>query len=174
MIIQYQNYQPSIADGTWIAASAVIIGRVEIGEDSSIWFGTVIRGDVNYIRIGARTNIQDLSLVHVTHVDPASGKEGYPTIIGDDVTVGHHSVLHGCRVGNACLIGIGSVLLDGCKIGDESLIGAGSLITKNMEFPPHSLIFGRPARLVRQLREDEILGIYESAQRYQKYKLNYK
>ncbi|MBN1948420.1 MAG: gamma carbonic anhydrase family protein [Candidatus Cloacimonetes bacterium] len=174
MIIQYQTHKPRIAEGAWIADNAVIIGQVEIGEDSSIWFSTVIRGDVNYIRIGARTNIQDLSLIHVTHADLAAGHEGYPAIIGDDVTIGHHTVLHGCRVGKACLIGNGSVLLDGCEIGDESLIGAGSLVTKNMKFPPRSLILGRPAQVVRMLREDEILGNYESAQRYLKYKLNYK
>ena len=165
MLKNYLEYSPKIGEKTWIAENAMVIGRCEIGKDSSVWFGSVVRGDANYIKIGDRSNIQDLSIIHVTHA--LIGTEGgYPTVIGNDVTVGHSVTLHGCKIGNACLIGMSATLLDGCEIGEESMVAAGSIVTQNKKFPPRSLIMGIPAKVVRQLNKDEIANIYKSAQNY--------
>lgn len=134
---------------------------MEIGEWSGIWFNTVARGDVNYIRIGARTNIQDLSLIHVT-------SQGNPTIIGDDVTVGHSCVIHACTVGNFSLVGMGSVLLDGAELGEFVLLGAGSLVTANTKIPPYTKAFGRPAKPVKELTPAEVEHLKFSAGHYVK------
>ena len=142
---------------------------VRLVSNSSVWFGSVVRGDVNYIKIGDRTNIQDLSMIHVT-IAPVGTENGYPTNIGNDVTVGHSVTLHGCIIGNACLIGMSATLLDGCEIGEESIVAAGSLVTQNKTFPPRSMIMGSPAKVVRQLSEKEISYIYKSAQNYASYK----
>jgi carbonic anhydrase/acetyltransferase-like protein (isoleucine patch superfamily) len=150
-----------------------VIGRTEIGEDSSIWFGSVVRGDVHYIKIGNRTSIQDLSMVHVTHHKKDDMSDGNPTIIGDDVTIGHRVMLHGCTIENACLIGMSATILDGAIIGKESIVGAGSLVTKNKIFPPRSLIMGSPAKVIRELTEAEVTELYASAKRYVKFKNNY-
>ncbi|MCK5052384.1 MAG: gamma carbonic anhydrase family protein [Candidatus Cloacimonetes bacterium] len=172
MLKNYLEYSPKIGEKTWIAENAMVIGRCEIGKDSSVWFGSVVRGDANYIKIGDRSNIQDLSIIHVTHA--LIGTEGgYPTVIGNDVTVGHSVTLHGCKIGNACLIGMSATLLDGCKIGEESMVAAGSIVTQNKKFPPKSLIMGIPAKVVRQLNKDEIANIYKSAQNYVSYKNDY-
>ncbi|MDA3813243.1 MAG: gamma carbonic anhydrase family protein [Candidatus Cloacimonetes bacterium] len=172
MIKDYLDYNPKIGEKTWIAKNAVVIGRCEIGKDSSIWFGSVVRADVNYIKIGDRSNIQDLSLIHVTHA-PKGTEVGYPVIIGDDVTVGHSVTLHGCKIDNGCLIGMSATLLDGCEIGEESMVAAGSLVTQNKKFPPGSMIMGSPAKVVRQLNNDEIAKIHKSAQNYVSYKNDY-
>jgi len=172
MLKDYLKYSPKIGEKTWIAENAVVIGRCEIGKDSSIWFGSVVRADVNFIKIGDRSNIQDLSIIHVTYI-PKGSEGGYPTIIGDDVTVGHSVTLHGCRIGNACLIGMSATLLDGCEIGEESMVAAGSVVTQNKKFPPQSMIMGTPAKVVRQLSKDEIANIYKSAQYYVSYKNEY-
>lgn len=165
MLKNYLEYSPKIGEKTWIAENAMVIGRCEIGKDSSVWFGSVVRGDVNYIKIGDRSNIQDLCIIHVTHA--LIGTEGgYSTFIGNDVTIGHSVTLHGCRIGNACLIGMSATLLDGCEIGEESMVAAGSIVTQNKKFPPRSLIMGIPAKVVRQLNKDEIANIYKSAQNY--------
>ncbi len=173
MILKFKEWTPRIGKNAWIAEGASVIGRTQMGEDSAVWFGCVIRGDVHYIKIGDRTNIQDLSMIHVTHHKKADMSDGYPTIIGNDVTVGHRVMLHGCTIEDACLIGMSATILDGAVIGKESIVGAGSLVTKNKKFPPRSLIMGSPAKAVRTLTEDEIAELYASAARYVKFKNEY-
>jgi len=169
-ILPYQRHTPLIETTAWIAPGATVIGDVEIGKESSVWFGCVVRGDVHAIRIGARTNIQDLSMVHVTHHKgehrTMDGSDGHPTIIGDDVTIGHRVMLHGCTIEDACLIGMSATILDGAVIGRESIVGAGALVTGGKVFPPRSLILGSPAKVVRTLSDDEVKELYASAQRY--------
>jgi len=164
---------PKIGENSWIAPSADIIGDVACGNDCSIWFGCVVRGDVHYIKIGERVNIQDLSMIHVTHYKKPDKSDGNPTIIGDDVTIGHRVMLHGCTIENACLIGMSATILDGAVIGKESIVGAGSLVTKNKVFPPRSLIMGSPAKVVRELSDEEVKELYASAQRYVAFKKDY-
>ncbi len=176
MIMKFKNYTPKIAKTTWVAPSADVIGDVEIGEECSIWFGTVIRGDVHYIKIGNRTSIQDLSMVHITHHkgdDRYKEGDGSPTIIGDDVTIGHRVMLHGCTIEDACLIGMSATILDNAVIGKESIVGAGSLVTKGKKFPPRSLIMGSPAKVVRELTDEEVAELYASAKRYVSFKNDY-
>ncbi len=173
MIFSYQNKHPKIGKSVFIARSADIIGDIEIGENSSVWFGCVIRGDVNSIKIGKNTSIQDLSMVHVTHYTKEDKSDGYSTYIGDNVTVGHRVMLHGCTIGNACLIGMSSTVLDGAIIGQESLVGAGSLVTQNKIFPPRSLIMGSPAKVIRELSDEEVESLYLSAKNYVKFKDTY-
>jgi gamma-carbonic anhydrase len=141
-LLAYDGVVPTLGRDVFIAPGAHVIGRVTIGDESSVWFGAVLRGDVGEIVIGVRTNIQDLSLVHMTGgISNAR--------IGDDVTVGHGVTLHGCEIGHRCLVGMGSILLDGVRVGDDSVIAAGSLITPRMVIPPGSLVLGRPAKVVR-------------------------
>ena len=173
MIHKFKNRFPSIGKNTWIAPSADVIGEVACGEDCSIWFGCVIRGDVNYIKIGSRTNIQDLSMVHVTHYKKEDKSDGSPTIIGNDVTIGHRVMLHGCTIEDACLIGMSATILDDAVIGKESIVGAGALVTKGKVFPPRSLIIGSPAKVVRELNDDEVAELYASAKRYVAFKEDY-
>ena len=149
MIRPFQNTLPKIHETAFIADSAEVIGDVEIGQDSSVWFGSVIRGDVNRIRIGARTNIQDLSVIHVS-------SETHSTTLEDEITVGHRVTLHGCYIETGCLIGIGSVLLDGVRIGAHSLVAAGSLLTPGTEVPRFSLVMGSPAKVKRPLTQKEL------------------
>jgi carbonic anhydrase/acetyltransferase-like protein (isoleucine patch superfamily) len=165
-IIPYKGMRPKIDDSTWVAPGAAVIGDVEIGEDCSIWFGTVIRGDVHRIRIGNRTSVQDLSMLHVTHYKKPDKSDGSPTIVGDDVTIGHRVMLHGCTIEDACLIGMSATILDDAVIGKESIVGAGALVTKGKVFPPRSLILGSPAKVVRSLTDDEVDELYASARRY--------
>ena len=174
MIHDYKEMTPTIGKHSWIAPSADVIGDVEIGEECSIWFGAIVRGDVHFIKIGDRTNIQDLSMIHVTHYKKHRKiGDGNPTIIGNDVTIGHRVMLHGCTIEDACLIGMSATILDGAVIGKESIVGAGSLVTKNKVFPPRSLIMGSPAKVVRELTDEEIKELYESAKRYVKFKNDY-
>jgi len=173
MILPFKQWTPTIGENVFIAPSADIVGRTTIGKDSSIWFGVVVRGDVHRIEIGARTSIQDCSMVHVTHHKKEDESDGFPTIIGDDVTVGHKVMLHGCKIEDACLIGMSSTILDGAVIGKESIVGAGSLVTKGKIFPPRSLIMGSPAKLVRELTDDEVVELYASAKRYVSFKDQY-
>ena len=176
MLHKYKDTFPKIGKNTWIAPSADVVGDVTCGEDCSIWFGTVIRGDVHYIQIGDRVSIQDLSMVHVTHhkgEDRQKQGDGTPTIIGDDVTIGHRVMLHGCTIEKACLIGMSATILDGAVIGEESIVGASALVTKNKVFPPRSLIIGSPAKVVRELTEGEVKELYASAHRYVAFKNNY-
>jgi carbonic anhydrase/acetyltransferase-like protein (isoleucine patch superfamily) len=173
MLHTFKGVQPSIGKNTWIAPSADVIGEVQCGEDCSIWFGCVVRGDVHYISIGDRVNIQDLSMIHVTHYKNDDKSTGNPTIIGDDVTIGHRVMLHGCSIEKACLIGMSATILDGAVIGEESIVGAGALVTKNKVFPPRSLIVGSPAKVIRQLHEEEVQELYASASRYVAFKKDY-
>lgn len=174
MVHKFKDISPTIGEKTWIAPSADVIGDVTIGENCSIWFGCVVRADVHYITIGDRTNIQDLSMIHVTHYKKEDRSDGNPTIIGNDVTVGHRVMLHGCTIEDACLIGMSATILDGAVIGKESIVGAGALVTKNKVFPPRSLIMGSPAKLVRELSDEEVKELYASASRYVKFKEDYR
>ena len=149
---------PTVADSAWIADSAQVMGRVELGEDVSIWFGAVLRGDTETLRLGRGTNIQDGSVLH-TDV-------GKPLVLGENVTVGHRVVLHGCTVGDGSLIGIGAIVLNGAKIGKACLVGAGALVTEGKEFPDGSMILGSPAKVVRQLSPAQIEGLLASARHY--------
>jgi gamma-carbonic anhydrase len=158
-IYELGGVHPKIAEHVFVAPSASVIGDVEIGESSSLWFGVVLRGDVFPIRIGARTNIQDNSVVHVT-----GGKT--MTTIGDDVTVGHSVIVHGCKVGNRCLLGMGSIVLDGAVVEDESFIAAGSLVPPGMHVPSRSMVMGRPGKVVRTLRPDELEAMDFAARDY--------
>jgi carbonic anhydrase/acetyltransferase-like protein (isoleucine patch superfamily) len=138
--------------------SAQLIGDVELAEDASVWFGAVLRGDVHYIRIGARTNIQDLTVIHVS-------EKTHPTVLDDDITVGHRAILHGCHV-RGCLIGMGSVVMDGARVGPESMVAAGALVGPGVEIPPRSLARGVPARVVRTLTDAELEHLVYSSQHY--------
>ena len=174
MVYSFKKWKPVLGDKTWIAPSADVVGNVTMGKDVSIWFGCVVRGDVHYITIGDRTNIQDLSMIHVTHYKKEDMSDGNPTIIGADVTIGHRVMMHGCTIEDACLIGMSATILDGAVIGKESIVGAGSLVTKNKVFPPRSLIMGSPAKVVRELNDDEVKELYASATRYVSFKADYK
>ena len=174
MVLSFQGILPHIASDVFVAHSADIIGNVSIGEGSSIWFGVVIRGDVNHIRIGKNTNIQDLSMIHVTHNSHENANDGSPTCIGDNVTVGHCVTLHGCTIEDACLIGMSATILDNVQIGKESIVGAGALVTKNQVFPPRSLILGAPAKRIRELTDEEVAELYASAHLYVEFKNRYK
>ena len=172
MIHKFKTHMPELGKNTWVAPSADVIGEVTCGVDCSIWFGCVVRGDVHYIKIGDRVNIQDLTMIHVTHYKKPDKSDGNPTIIGDDVTIGHRVMLHGCTIESACLIGMSATILDGAVIGKESIVGAGALVTKNKVFPPRSLIVGSPAKVIRELNE-EVKELYASAHRYVKFKEDY-
>lgn len=154
-----------INDTAFIAPQTSLIGDITIGEGSSVWFGAVLRGDVNPIRIGDRTNIQDLSVIHVT-----SDESGNPssTTIGDDVTIGHRVTLHGCTIEDCVLVGMGSIVMDHAVIEKNAVIGAGSLVTEGMRIPSGHLAFGRPAKVVRPLTEPEIIGLKLSADHYKR------
>ena len=157
-IYEVDGVRPTVAESAWVADSAVVIGDVVLGDDVSIWFGVVVRGDTSAIRIGARTNIQDLSVLH--------SDVGIPLTIGAGVTVGHKAMLHGCTVGDDSLIGIGAVVLNGAKIGKGCLVGAGALVTEGKEFPDGSMIIGSPAKVVRQLTPEQLQGLRQSAEHY--------
>ncbi|BCD59661.1 MULTISPECIES: gamma carbonic anhydrase family protein [unclassified Nitratiruptor] len=173
MLLRYKEWFPKKEEGVWIAPDATVIGNVTMGKDVSIWFGCVIRGDVHYIKIGDRTNIQDLTMIHVTHYKKPDMSDGFPTIIGNDVTIGHRVMLHGCTIEDACLIGMNATILDGAVIGKESIVGAGALVTGGKKFPPRSLILGSPAKVVRELSEEEVRELYASAKRYVHFKNEY-
>lgn len=158
MIYQFEDRVPSLPKEYYVAENATVIGDVVLGEQSSIWFGAVLRGDIEPIIVGARSNIQDNSVAHTG--------DGAPTILGDDVTVGHKVTLHGCKIGNNCLIGMGSILLDGCEIGDNCIIGAGALVAQNRKIPAGSLAVGSPARVIRKLSEADISNVRKYADRY--------
>jgi len=173
MTYEYNGMKPKLGKTCFIAQSADLIGDLTLGDDCSIWFGCVIRADVHKIEIGDRVNIQDLSMVHVTHYKNGDKSTGNPTIIEEDVTIGHRVMLHGCTIKKASLIGMSATILDGAVVGEESIVGANSLITKNKIFPPRSLIMGSPAKVVRELSDEEVKELYASAQRYVTFKNNY-
>jgi len=166
MIMAFRGILPQVADGAFLAPTATVIGNVHIGAESGIWFGVVLRGDVNRIRIGRRTNLQDGTIVHVT-----SGT--HPTLIGDGVTVGHGVKLHGCTVADGCLIGIGAVVLDGAVIGEMSMVAAGTLVVPGMVVPPRSLVVGSPGKIKRSLTDEECEQLAMLADRYVAYRLDY-
>ena len=166
MIRSYKGISPLIAGSAFVEASAQIIGDVVIGAHSSVWFNCVLRGDCYYIRIGENTNIQDGTVIHVTQ-----GR--FATTIGNFVTVGHSVVLHGCTVADRCLIGIGAIVLDDVMIGEESFIAAGSLVTPGTVIPPRSMVMGSPARVRRQVTDEEVARINEHWQHYVEYKNQY-
>ena len=159
MIKSFDGKAPKIHPTAFVTEDSHVIGDVEIGEEASVWFGSVVRGDVNYIRIGDRTNIQDACVIHVSSKD-------HPTVLEHEITVGHRVTLHGCYVEAGCLVGIGSIVLDGARIGRNSLIAAGSLITPGTIIPPESLVMGAPAKVKRQLTADELENLSRSWRNY--------
>jgi carbonic anhydrase/acetyltransferase-like protein (isoleucine patch superfamily) len=166
MILTFENKTPKIDASVYVQNSAYVVGEVEIGEDSSIWFQTVIRGDVNPIVIGKRTNIQDLCMVHVS-------RDKFATYIGDDVTVGHRAIVHACTIKDRCLIGMGSTILDGSVIETGCIVAAQSLVPPGFKCKPNSMIMGSPARVTRELREEEVQLIEETAKSYVEYSRRY-
>ena len=165
MILKFKEHYPQINPSAWIAPSADVIGQVTIGENSSVWFQCVLRSDVNKIIIGKNTNIQDLSMIH-TDVDSQ-------TIIGDNVTIGHKVMLHGCKIEDNCLIGMSATILDNAVIGQGSIVGANSLVTSGKVFPPNSLIMRSPAKVVKQLTHEDEQGLINHAAHYVDYKNDY-
>lgn len=161
-LLPYLGAEPVVAQSAFVAPTASVIGQVTVGAESSIWYGAVLRGDVMPIHVGARTSIQDNSVVHATG--------GWSEVrIGDEVTVGHSVILHGCRVGDRVLVGMGSIVLDDAEIGAGSMIGAGSLVTARTKIPPGVLAHGRPAKVARDLRPDELENILEASRLYVRY-----
>jgi len=157
-LYQLDDHSPQLAEGAWVADSAQVIGRVELAEDASIWFGAILRGDTELLKIGKGSNVQDGSVLHAD--------VGYPVTLGENVTVGHQVMLHGCTVGDGSLIGIQAVVLNGAKIGKHCLVGAGALVTEGKEFPDGSMIIGSPAKVVRRLTPEQIAGLQRSAEHY--------
>lgn len=166
MLRPYRGVQPRVAPSAFIDDSAQVIGDVEIGEESSVWMCAVLRGDVHSIAIGRRTNIQDGAVVHAM-------TGAHPTRIGDNVTVGHAAVIHGCTVDPQCLIGIGAILLNGSHVGAGSIVAAGTLVTEGMQVPPRSLVMGSPGKVKRLLTQAELAEIQLYADRYVRYRLDY-
>ena len=162
VIRTFQGIKPTIPDSCFIEDTAVVIGDVVMGEDCSVWFNAVIRGDVNHIRIGNRTNVQDLCMLHVTH-------DTHPLIIGNEVTIGHSVVLHGCTIKDRVLVGMGAIIMDGAVIGEDSVVGAGALVVEGTVVPPKSVILGSPGRVRRGASDAELAWIKESAANYVKY-----
>jgi carbonic anhydrase/acetyltransferase-like protein (isoleucine patch superfamily) len=162
MIRTFQGIKPTVPTSCFIEDTGVVIGDVVMGENCSVWFHAVIRGDVNYIRIGDRTNVQDLCMLHVTH-------DTHPLLIGNDVTVGHSVVLHGCTIKDRVLVGMGAIVMDGAVIGEDSVVGAGALVVEGTVVQPKSLILGSPARIRRPVTDNELAWIKASAENYVKY-----
>lgn len=159
-VFALDDLAPTLHESVWVAETASVIGNIEMAEDSSVWFGAVMRGDNEPIRVGARSNVQDNA---VLHSDP-----GQPLTIGEDVIIGHQVMLHGCTIGNGCLIGIGATILNGAQIGEGSIIGAHALVTENKVIPPNSLVVGSPGRVVKTLGEAEANFLKLNAQVYVK------
>lgn len=166
MIRPYKGTRPTLGERAWVDASAQVIGAVELGDDASVWMNTVIRGDVNGIRVGARSNVQDNCVLHVT--------AQHPTVLAEDVTVGHSVTLHGCTVERLCLVGIGAIVLNGAVVGEESIVAAGALVPEGMQVPPRSLVMGAPAKVRRELSEDERASLRRYAENYVRYKDEYR
>jgi carbonic anhydrase/acetyltransferase-like protein (isoleucine patch superfamily) len=166
MLRPYKGCLPRVDPTAYVDDSAQVIGDVAIGAESSVWMTVVIRGDVNFIRIGDRTNVQDGTVVHVMH-------DTHPTVIGDDVTIGHGAIVHGCTIGNRVLIGMGAIILNGGAIGEDSIVAAGTLVTEGQVIPPRSLVMGSPAKVRRTLSDAEVASIQEYADNYVRYRLDY-
>ena len=165
-LYQLEDLKPVVHPSAWVADTAQVIGHVTLAENSSVWFGVVIRGDTSTIQVGKGSNIQDNSVLHAD--------EGMPLVIGEGVTVGHQVMLHGCTVGNNSLIGIGAIVLNGAKIGNNCLVGAGALVTESKEFEDGSMIIGSPAKAVRMLSPEQIEGLKMSAKHYMNNASRYK
>lgn len=161
-ILPYEGIEPTLAEGVFVAPGAYVIGDVQIGRGSSVWYGSIVRGDIHYIRIGAGTNIQDGSVIHVTH-------ETHPTVVGNDVTVGHRVVLHGCTVEDLSLIGMGSIVLDGAVVEKYAMVAAGAVVTPGTVVQSGMLYGGIPAKPLRELTAEEMRGFEESAAHYREY-----
>ena len=159
MIKSFQNKTPHLGHNVYISETAAVIGDITFGDDVSIWFGAVIRGDMHYIRVGSRSNIQDNAVVHVT-------TDISPTQIGSGVTVGHGAIIHGCTIDDNCMIGMGATVMDDAVIGAGSLVGAGTLVPPKMQVPPRSLVVGLPGKIVREVREEEYAMIIGRPQEY--------
>jgi carbonic anhydrase/acetyltransferase-like protein (isoleucine patch superfamily) len=166
MLRPYRGQLPRVHPTAYIDDSAQVIGDVEIGEESSIWMCVVIRGDVHRIRIGRRSNVQDGTIVHVM-------KDTHPTIVGDNVTIGHAAVVHGCTIEDQCLIGMGAILLNGVRIGTGSIVAAGTLLPEGTDVPPRSLVMGSPGKIRRTLADADVTEIQMYADRYVSYRLDY-
>lgn len=166
MLRPYRSVLPTVHPTAYIDQSAQVIGNVQIGQESSVWMNVVIRGDVNTIRIGDRTNIQDGTVIHVM-------RGTHPTTIGHEVTVGHAAILHGCTIHDRVLIGMGAMLLNGAEIGEDSIVAAGTLVPETKTFPARSLLMGRPAALKRELTDKEVASIRDYAERYVGYRKDY-
>jgi len=167
MIVRgYEGKEPRFGQRVFVAENAAIIGDVELGDDVSIWYSATLRGDINAIRIGARTNVQDNCTIHVTHLE-------WPTVVGEDVTIGHGAIVHGCTVHRGALIGMGSRVLDGAVIGESALVGAGALVPEGMQVPPRVLVVGVPARVKRPLTPEELERLDQSWRHYVDYKERY-
>jgi carbonic anhydrase/acetyltransferase-like protein (isoleucine patch superfamily) len=169
----YRGTLPTLGARSYVDPAASVIGDVELGDDASVWPYTVIRGDVNFVRIGARTNVQDGTVIHVSHDGPHAKLGGFATVIGDDVTIGHKAIVHACRIEDAALIGMGAIVLDGAVIRTHGFVGAGALIAPGKEVGEGELWLGNPAKKVRMLSEAEIEALYYSAQHYVRLKDEY-
>lgn len=157
MILKFQDKEPRFHPTAWMAPGAMVIGDVEVGEESSIWFGAVVRGDINSVKIGARTNLQDMSVVH-----PAM----HPVVIGDEVTAGHRALIHACTIGDRCLIGMGCIILDGAEIGDDCMVAAGAVVTPGTKIPARTLVMGAPAKPKRELSDSDLKGMRLGLEEY--------
>lgn len=157
-LLPHGDALPRVAETAWVAPGAFVVGDVSLGEESSVWYGAVLRGDTEPISIGARTNVQDGCVVHA---DP-----GYPAIVGDDCVVGHNAIVRGCEIGNGCLVGMGATILNGAKIREGSIVAAGALVTEGKDFPPRSLIVGAPAKAVKEVTEEQTQGIAHGVREY--------
>jgi len=166
VIRPYKSIWPVVDPSAYVDVSAQVIGDVTLGPESSVWMNVVIRGDVNHVRIGARTNIQDLTLIHVM-------RDTFPTLIGDEVTVGHSAVIHGTTIEDRVLIGMGAVLLNGVHVGHDSIVAAGTLLTEGTVIPPRSLVMGRPGKVKRPLTDEDVAEIRWYADNYVRYRLEY-
>ena len=166
MLRQYKGATPRVHESAYVDESAQVIGDVEIGAESSVWMNVVIRGDVHRIRIGKRSNIQDGTVVHVM-------RGTHATTIGDDVTIGHAALVHGCTLADRILIGMGAILLNGVDVGEDSIVAAGTLIPERTQIPPRSLVMGSPGKVKRALTDEEVASILDYSERYVGYRLNY-
>ena len=165
MLRSYKGMRPRLGERVYVDLSAQVIGDVDLGDHSSVWMNAVVRGDVNAIRIGAASNVQDNCVLHVT--------AEHPTVLADHVTVGHSVTLHGCQIGALCLIGIGAIVLNGAEVGDESVVAAGALVPEGMKIPPRSLVMGVPAKVRREVTEEERASLRHLAENYLGYKETY-
>ena len=169
----YLDQFPRLGERVYVDPAASVIGDVELADDVSVWPGCVVRGDVNFIRVGARTNIQDGTVIHVSHDGPHAKLGGFSTVIGEDVTIGHKAIVHACRIGDAALIGMGAIVLDGAVVESHGFVGAGAVVPPGKTVGRGELWLGNPARKVRVLSEADIEGLYYSAQHYVRLKNRY-